>query len=89
MKNFDDVKAGDKGITFADQPVTIIAKAKGKKDCLEQLSKYDDSGWIQELINNPDDYGIDDVDTMELVAAEMEFGVTFVYCYGDGGVEVA
>ena len=88
-KPFNQVKPGNTAHVFGSNDTwSVIATGLGK-DFKSKLQKYDESGAVTDMQNNPEDFGMDKSDwaELELIAVEFE-GEVAVYTYGDDGAWV-
>lgn len=78
----NSVRPGMKGVDYAGE-VGIVKEIEMVQDFESILKKYDESGAMQEAIENMDEYGILPSDW--LVAVELEDSESAVYTYGSDG----
>lgn len=86
-KKFNDVNIGDWGELPSGEMGTVIALATGL-DALDKLAQYDDSGFLESLFAQYEQYGYvkEDLDTLDFVAVVSTIsGETGVYVYSDEG----
>jgi hypothetical protein len=81
IKQFHLVKPGDTAEDYNGEKWEVLAKGTGK-DFKRALSKYDQSGSMSDMINNPSSYGMSksDANELELIAVQMDDeSAVFVY----------
>jgi hypothetical protein len=88
-KPFDQVKAGNTAhVIGSDDAWEVLATGLGA-DFKSKLQKYDVSGVVSSMMQNPRSYGMDrsEWEELELIAVKHEAQVE-VYTYGDDGAWV-
>lgn len=86
IKDFEDVKIGDKAEDYNDENLTVVAKGYGK-DYDRILAKYDSSGAVLDMKNRPSSFGMSksEWNDLELIAVKDSVGEFIVYTYDPDG----